>query len=287
LTDGRIEDRYFVSVDQLAMQRLAPAFKQQANFKTPESDLIPSEAHSLTHYNLADPTSAWIGLNGALAVRLDAVLAAAIPLASAKLLETYGIDDPAVFLGAADGQMVTARLEDQPGSTVTIITVKDQVALRAAVQKHLGANARSEPVGDVTIMVSAEVRRGAAAFVGNVLLLGPRDRIRSCLEAKAKGRTVTAAAGYVRALAGIDRSAPPVTYTLTNDSAGARDFILAIAARPMLREREPDPAQLTAALEKLVYVGTETRLVDGGFERRTRSAFGQFGSIATQYAGGR
>jgi hypothetical protein len=285
--EGRVEDRYYLGVNPAAMERLAPALKSRPDFRAPENDLLPPATYSLTHYNLSDPFAAWTGLNGAMSARLDVVLAAMVPIASAKLLETYGIDDPAAFLHGAEGQMITARLENQPGSTVTIVTVNDRASIEQAVQKRLGSGAKKETVGDVEILVSADPRRGAAAFVGEVLLLGQRDRIRQCLEARTRNQTVSSAPGYTRSLKEVDRSAPPISYTLTNDSTSARDFILALANQSFLREREPDPAQLTAALEKLPYVITQTKLVEGGFERRTRSAFGQFGTIATQFTGSR
>lgn len=282
--DGRIEDRYYLSLDPAASGRLAPTLAANPNFTNPEGGLLPPRTYSLTHYNLTDPLGAWNGLNGALAARLDAVLAAAVPVASARLLETYGIEDPGTFLSATGGQLITARLDDQPGSTVTLVIVKDQAVIGAAVQKRMGPNAKTEKVGDVEMVISADPKRGAAAFAGEVLLLGKPENIRRCLEARAATQTITSADGYTRALGGVDRTTPPVSYTLTNDTAAARDLILAVAARRLLRERDPDAAQLTAALAKLPYILTETRLVEGGFERKTRSAFGQFGAIAVQFA---
>lgn len=287
LTGGRIEDRYYISLDPVAAQALAPGLVPQAELRAPENELLPRGTYSLTHYNLADPAAAWIAFNNALAAKMDGGLAMAIPIMSARLLDAYGIDDPATFFRATDGQLVTARVEDQTGSTVTIFTVKDDAIIRAAVMKRLGANPKTERIVDQEMIVSADPRRGAAAFVGKFLLIGSRERIRNCLEARSQGRGLTKATGYTKALATVDRAAAPVTYSLISDAAPARELILAVASRPSLREREPDADKLTNALEQLPYAVVETRMVDGGLERRTRSGFGQFGTIAARFAGGR
>jgi hypothetical protein len=287
LTGGRIEDRYYISLDPLAAQALAPGLVPQAELRTPENELLPRATYSLTHYNLADPSAAWIAFNQAMAAKMDGGLAMAIPIMSARLLESYGIDDPGTFFRATDGQLVTARIEDEPGATVAIFTVKDERVIRAAVMKRMGANARKERIVDQDVIVSADERRGAAVFIGNLLLIGSRERIRSCLESKVGGRSITSAAGYTKALASIDRAAVPVTYSLIADAAASRELILAVSSRPSLREREPDVEKLTAALEQLPYASVETRVVEGGLDRRTRSGFGQFGAIAARFAGGR
>lgn len=283
LTGGRIEDRSFISIDPVAMQALAPGLVPQKELHTPENELLPRPTYSLTHYNLADPAAAWLAFNGAMAAKMDGGLAMAIPIMSARLLDSYGIDDPGTFFRATDGQLITARIEDQPGSTVTIFTVKDHSVIRAAVLKRMGANAKTERIVDQEVIVSADPRRGAAVFVGDVLLIGPLERIRNCLEAKAGGRNIASMTGYTKALASIDRTTAPVTYSVIEDAVPSRELILAIASRPALREREPDAEKLTAALAQLPFAVVETRVADGGLERRTRSGFGQFGAIATRF----
>jgi hypothetical protein len=37
-------------------------------------------------------------------------------------------------------------------------------------------------------------------------------------------------------------------------------------------------------LDGLNYAMSETRLVEGGFERKTRSSFGQFGTLVAQFS---
>ncbi len=45
-----------------------------------------------------------------------------------------------------------------------------------------------------------------------------------------------------------------------------------------------NPDALARALDKLPYAVSATILSDGGFEKTTRSSFGQFGTLAAQFA---
>jgi hypothetical protein len=72
--------------------------------------------------------------------------------------------------------------------------------------------------------------------------------------------------------------------TLTEDYTPARSFITSIATQRGVLERPFNEIEVENSLRQLRYAVSETRLVDGGFEKRTRSAFGQFGSLASQFA---
>jgi hypothetical protein len=48
--------------------------------------------------------------------------------------------------------------------------------------------------------------------------------------------------------------------------------------------RRGDTSRLEAALARRRYAVSETLLADGGFEKRTRSAFGLFGEVVTRTA---
>jgi hypothetical protein len=57
-----------------------------------------------------------------------------------------------------------------------------------------------------------------------------------------------------------------------------------MAAQKGVRAQPANEAQLEEALRGLRYALSETRIMDGGFEKRTRSSFGQFGALAAQFA---
>jgi hypothetical protein len=50
-----------------------------------------------------------------------------------------------------------------------------------------------------------------------------------------------------------------------------------------VRERPLNEAELERALKNLRYALSETQIVEGGFEKITRSSFGQFGTLASQF----
>jgi hypothetical protein len=53
-----------------------------------------------------------------------------------------------------------------------------------------------------------------------------------------------------------------------------------------VHERPANEVEFEGALRRLRYAVSETQIVDGGFEKRTRSSFGQFGALASQFAPG-
>jgi hypothetical protein len=77
---------------------------------------------------------------------------------------------------------------------------------------------------------------------------------------------------------------PASVVTYTGDWIPARAFINIIASQRNARERFNNNPVVNQALEELAYAVSETRLVRGGFEKRTRSSFGQLGTLATQFA---
>jgi len=65
--------------------------------------------------------------------------------------------------------------------------------------------------------------------------------------------------------------------TLTDERESARAVLSHFA-------RRGDEPRLEAALARRRYAVSETLLADGGFEKRTRSAFGLFGEVVTRAA---
>ncbi len=124
-------------------------------------------------------------------------------------------------------------------------------------------------------------------FIGSIiadrLLLGGADDLRRCLNAHATGQTLSAE--RLRASLPSVVGDPAAVLTITDDEEPTRALLSFIArqgtARPVHATDEPG---LRRGLRALPYAISETRLVEGGFERRTRSSFGQFGTIVLQFA---
>jgi hypothetical protein len=283
-SDGVIEDRYFLALQNGVAAKLQTALASQQNVTLAASELLPADVYSLSRYNYRDPAEAWSGLNSAIASQADALGSLLIARLLDASLKPYGIEEPGSFLRAIGSELVTARLDDSGSSTVTIVEVRDEKTLRDFVAKRLGAKPRVELIGETEMLVANSEKRDASSFVGGRLVMGRAENVRRCLEARQTNQTLAADDVFQRSTRLISASSAANVVTLTEDNAPARTFITAIAAQRGMRERPVNNAELESALLRLRYAVSETQVVDGGFERRTRSSFGQFGALASQFA---
>jgi hypothetical protein len=283
ITEGVVEDRYFLALQNDVAARLQPALASQQNMQVSAGDLLPAEIYSLSRYNYRDPAGAWRGMNSAIASQVDTLGSILITRLLNASLTPYGIEEPDSFLRAIGPEIATARLDDSGSSTVTIVEVRDEITLRDFVAKRLGAKPRVEKIGDAEMLVANNEKRDAASFVGARLLLGTADNVRRCLEARRLGQTLAADDDFQRTLRLITATAPANVATFTEDYAPARSFIRAMTTQKGVRERPINETELEEALRRLRYALSETQIVDGGFEKRTRSSFGQLGAIASQF----
>ena len=297
---GMIEDRYFVTLQNGVADKLREALAADANGANSAGEFLPAGTFSYSHYNYRNPAAAWRGLNLALTTQLDALGAIFVPQLLASVLKRYGIEEPDIFLRSIGPHIITARLNnpnsetvsaDKPNSsteanatTVTIVEVQNEQVLREFVLKRLGAQPSRERIGDAELLVSQNKERGAASFIAGRLLMGPAQLVRRCLEARQRGETLAAAASFQKAAMVVDNQAPANTVTYTSDMASARAFISAIATQKSLREGQPNEEELTRALASLSFSVSETSLREDGFDKQTRSAFGQFGTLAAEYS---
>ncbi|HKC66226.1 MAG TPA: hypothetical protein VKB86_21455 [Pyrinomonadaceae bacterium] len=283
LSNGSIEDRYFLGLKNGVADKLKSALVSEPNLTLTVSELLPADTYSLSRYNYRDPAQAWRTFNSTLTSQLDTLSAILIGRLMDSALKPYGIDEPENFLRAIGPEIVTARSDDSGSKTVTIVEVRDEKSLRDFVSKRLGAKPRSETIGDAVLLVSNNEKHDAASFVGNHLLLGTEETVRRCLEARTANRTLAKADNFQKTMQVINASSPASVITYTEDHAPALTFIEAISNQKGARERPMDKEGLEKALEQLRYAVSETQVVEGGFERRTRSSFGQFGSLASQF----
>lgn len=298
--NGMVEDRYFVTLQNGVAANLRETLATSTMVAPSVGQLLPANTYSVSHYNYRDPAAAWRGLNIALSTQLDTLGAVFVSRLLESALKPYGIEEPDAFLRSIGPNIVTARLDEQSvnnsaadkpeaanstaSRTVTIVEVKDERVLREFVLKRLGAGPRSERIGDAELLISKSKERGAACFIMGRLMMGPVEQLRRCLEARARGETLAAAADFQKAARIVEKDAQANAVTYTSDSGPASAFINVIAAQKAAREGEPNAVELQRMLDSLAYAVSETRLVEGGFEKRTRSAFGQFGTVAAQFS---
>ncbi len=284
VSDGAIEDRYFLALENGVAERLRAALGSRQNETSAAGELLPADIYSLSRYNYSEPAQAWRGLNDAIISQADTLGAILITRLLNASLKPYGIDEPDSFLRAIGPEIVTARLDDSGSNTVTVVQVRDEKILRDFIAKRFGAKPRVETVAGAELLVSDNEKKDAASFVGGYLIMGTAENLRRCLEARGSGRTLVADDDYQRTVRPTSDSGPANVVTFIADAAPARTFVTALAAQRGVRERPTNDAQLEEALRQLRYAVSETRLADRGFERRTRSSFGQFGALASQFA---
>lgn len=284
LSDGTIEDRYFLGLENGVAERLRTALGARPDETSAASELLPADTYSLSRYNYDDPARAWRGLNDAILSQADALGSVLITRLLAASLKPYGIEEPDTFLRAIGPEIVTARLDDSGSSTVTVVRVRDEKVLRDFIAKRLGVKPHVETIGGAELLISDNERKDAASFVSGYLMMGTTENLRRCLEAREAGRTLAADDDFQRTARLAAAAGPANVATFTADDAPARTFITSLATQRGVSERPVNAAQLQEALGQLRYAVSETRLADRGFERRTRSSFGQFGTLASQFA---
>jgi hypothetical protein len=237
---------------------------------------LPADTFQVTFYDFRSPEDAFRGTGAALSSQVDVSSAILITRGLKEFLSPYGIENPREFLRACDTQLATARLTATSEGKVLVASVRDHAALREQALAHVGRGAQTEREGDVELLISNDPERGAAALAGDLLLMGTEEDVRRCLGALREGRTLRD--GDALKAATVDFSeGGAFARTLTDDRAAARSVLTHFAGRG-------DAGGLEAALSRRGYSVSETRLAEGGFEKRTRSAFGMFGEIYTRLA---
>lgn len=284
IAEGSVVDNYYLHLQNELASRLHAPLTTSAADGVRAGDLLPADTNQLTLYNNRDPEAAWRGLNAAISSQLEITIAPLVGRFLAESLQPFGIESPHDFLRAAGPELATARLDSEGSALVLLAPVRDRETLQGLVRKRLGAGAKSQREGEAEMLVAADEENGAASFVGDYLIIGGVEEVRRCLQASAASQTL----GTVKAFQQVSRPAQAndaanvITYT--NDYDPARRFISFLGRQNGVRSSPPDAAALQRSLSALPYALSETRLVEGGFEKKTRSAFGQFGAMLVQLA---
>lgn len=267
---GRVEDRYVVVLPGgMAGQLRGPLATVEASANA-AAGLLPSDTYDATFYNFRNPEFAWRGMQAALSSHVDVSSAALISLVLQSSLTSFGVAEPREFLRDVGSEVATARLSEADGGKVLIAEVLDRNSLRAWVLKQTGA--RAEPVGDAELYVPRDAEQPAAAFVGEHILLGAAADLRRCLAARQQGRTLKDSEAWKGLASGARPAA--LAQSLTDEGDAPAAAYTSLTGRAAAR---------TPAARRAV---TETHLNDLGFERRTLSAFGLFGDLATRLSRG-
>jgi hypothetical protein len=255
--EGKIEDRYFVALPADLTARFREAFAVSTNDSSRAAEFLPPDAHSVTVYNLRNAGAAWRALILGLSAKLDVLGSAAMAQTAGKLLEPYGVARANDFLSGAGDSIVTARLSEEENETVAVVKVADENKMKASLK-----------TGDP---------ERATEFVEGALLLGEKDDVEKCLTAK-RSRNLSSAPlwrEFERAQETTEEK--PFVKTVARDTTSAIQFL-----RIFNMEKNASPT--FDAGDSWAFSTAETRLGENGFERRSRSAFGLFGTLATTFA---
>ncbi len=284
IDDSVVTDTYYIATPSGPPPRLREALTAAPQANSGAATLLPADVYQLTRYNFREPAVAWRELHAALSSQLDITIAPFVGRFLDEALKPFGIAAPREFLSAAGPELATVRLDETGERLLLVAQVRDREALRTQVKKQLGS-VRVERSGDAELWLSADDERGAACFVGDYLLLGAADDLRRCLAARSAAHTLAVNNALTRATKFTSADEPAGITTYYDDRAAMRAFISLLAQQKLLRsDSAPNQAAFRRALEARAYAVSETRPVEGGFEKRTRSAFGQFGTLAGQFA---
>ncbi|HYG10735.1 MAG TPA: hypothetical protein VD835_12365, partial [Pyrinomonadaceae bacterium] len=268
--------------------RLQTSLATSGERRLPAADLLPADTNQLTIYNYREPEAAWRGLNAAISSQLEITIAPFVGRFLDELLveslRPFGIDAPHDFLRAAGTEIATVRLDSEGQSLVLITSARDREALQTLVRKRLGAGAKSQRIGDMEMLFATDEERGAASFVGDYLIIGGAQEVRRCLQERAAARTLGASGAFQQATRSAPSNNASNVATYTSDYDPARRFISFISRQNGARNAPPNAPALQRSLSALPYALSETSLSEGGFEKTTRSSFGQFGALVVQLA---
>ena len=279
---GGVEDDYFLTLPGDMSQRLQASLAPGANTES-GAEILPQNVYQVSRYSFRSPEVAWRGLGAALSSQVDVSRATIITLALEALLKPYGVEKPKEFLRACGPEVWTAKLDAASERKILVASVLDRETLMQQARAFLGRGVRTERVGDVELLISSDTERGAASFIGDYLLMGTEDDVRSCVAARSEGRTLKNADAFKTTARGLfDETA--LARTLTDERDSVRSVLSSFARSGDTGSTRANPSALEAALAKRAYSVSETRLVEGGFEKRTRSSFGLFGEIVTRFA---
>lgn len=280
---GGIEDSYHIAVKPELMARLRPAFNvTQTNFEG-GWQFLPADVYSVSSYNIREPATAWDVMNATVSSQLDVVSAVMFVTTFKALLAPYGIDEPDQFLKAIKPDTLTVRLNQQSDRALLITGIASPDTLRQFVSRRFGANPKTEQIAENELILSPG-EEFAASFAGDYFLLGPPDDVRKSLNARANKSNLPGSSERLDSLSHyFERPSSASVVTFSQDGERVRSMLYSLAA---IRGTDATQSRdaIDAAVDGLPDAVTETNLGEAGIERRTKSAFGQFGLMASLLA---
>jgi hypothetical protein len=275
LSNGLIEDRYLFSLQPAVVNRLQPHF-HAATIDPERLKQLLDGNYAATIYRLESPLDAWTEVQNAVLAQLDALSAVLFRSVSKAVLSNNLIEDPERFLALVGPPLITVRLSSTSERSVLVAKVRDRAALRELLSEHFRKNTKTTEQ-DGTEVLDGDDDETSAVFYQDYFLVGPSFDVRICAENLAKEPNNTMDQRHTFKLS----NSSSVIVTYTDDRERIRGFLMAVVRASSNSGLAPSPVEELTASTEPSYSITETTLVNEGFERRTRSAFGQFSTLAT------
>ena len=256
-----IEDIISVKTDTETASVLRETLESNTENRIPAAEYLPARFDSITRYDLQNPQIAWRSVLLIASKQIGAGSAQILTQFSGAFFENYGIADSELFLSQIDAPVLTARFDEDGDQSVVIAQVKDAEKLKQSITKEINFRAAPEKIGDAQVWQSADGDL-AAAFAGNLLILGERESVADCLNAKASGQNFAQTVQFQSS-----RQSSAASISITKDVETAQKIVAVLGG-----EKEENKQYAS-------FYTTETRFTGGAIERQTISDFGLLGTI--------
>jgi len=271
---GGIEDLYQISLDSQVTKRLEPAFdtgtSSDAFWK-----LIPDSFRSLTVYKNHDPQAAWVSLDSALAMKLDALSAVIFASLLKSGLSGFGIEDPKQVLTSVSSPLVTLR-PMLGESSLLVAPIKDEAQLRKALSASLLKDGKGQILNDIGIDPDKE-KEFTAVFVNGFVIIGKTDSMIPYLGQLRNKELITP--DHLAAMDALGNKGSGAIVTYSNERDSLLNMVRPLCQLSGRQVSEAELVELKQRLEQNIFSRTASILSEDGIERRSQSAFGQIGSI--------
>jgi hypothetical protein len=262
-TESGIEDKGVIALDDESARVFNETLAPVQGGESQLVNLVPSSSAISTRYLLRDPQIAWRSVVLTARKKTDETSGGLIAAFSGSFFETYGVEDPEMFLSSVDGQLVTVKLTPDSEDAVVIGKVKDPAKIRHSIAKEINLARPAEKQFGADFWKSEDGEM-AAAFVADRIVVGDADTVLKCLEANQSGGNAAFAQQF--------GSSDAVATTIANESDSFGKLI------DVLSEPKNEDEKLA------IQYRTETRFNNNGIERRTISDFGLIGAIIERLA---
>ncbi len=259
-SDDGIEDKYLIELDpDLArIGRETMADNPRANDL---AEFVPIESVSATRYNFKDPRLAWRSVLLSASSSVSGLDSSIVTAFSGSLFEPYGIEDPELFLGAMDAQIITVRFDEVGDSSVAFGKSKNLEQSKRSLSKEIDFSKSPERVFNADIW-RAEDGTAFAIAPENIILAGDAEAIRKCLEVRQNGANIKNSGSFKT----FDTNNSPFV-TIGFDAEIKKQIANVVGD---LKE---------GSLATKINYTTQTSFVANKLHRSTRSEFGLIGTI--------